>query len=192
VRESVFVCVCVCVCVSSRMRCNKVVGIRCDYELYLPHCPCICTLHYTHTYTLHYTTLHSHVYTTHSHTHALTQGDDEGNEQFSKGLLGSCAEVTEEALGDGELLYFRQCAAKVRLCVCLCVCDYVFVCTSMYMSMYNNYKHTHTLSISLFTHTHSPQAAQTIILRGANDYLLDEVDRSLHDCLCVVKRTMER
>jgi len=33
--------------------------------------------------------------------------------------------------------------------------------------------------------------AQTIILRGANDYMLDEVDRSLHDALCVVKRVLE-
>lgn len=33
--------------------------------------------------------------------------------------------------------------------------------------------------------------AQSIILRGANDYMLDEVDRSLHDSLCVVKRVME-
>lgn len=35
------------------------------------------------------------------------------------------------------------------------------------------------------------KTAQTIVLRGANDYMLDEVDRSLHDCLCVVKRTLE-
>jgi len=33
--------------------------------------------------------------------------------------------------------------------------------------------------------------AQSIILRGANDYMLDEVDRSLHDSLCVVKRVLE-
>jgi len=33
--------------------------------------------------------------------------------------------------------------------------------------------------------------AQTIVLRGANDYMLDEVERSLHDSLCAVKRTME-
>lgn len=33
--------------------------------------------------------------------------------------------------------------------------------------------------------------AQTIILRGANDYMIDEVERSLHDCLMVVKRTLE-
>jgi hypothetical protein len=30
-----------------------------------------------------------------------------------------------------------------------------------------------------------------IILRGANDYMLDEIDRSLHDALCIVKRTLE-
>jgi T-complex protein 1 subunit alpha len=33
--------------------------------------------------------------------------------------------------------------------------------------------------------------AQTIILRGANDYMLDEVERSLHDALEVVRRVME-
>mmetsp|Transcript_15611 Transcript_15611/g.38947 ORF Transcript_15611/g.38947 Transcript_15611/m.38947 type:complete len:569 (+) Transcript_15611:145-1851(+) len=33
--------------------------------------------------------------------------------------------------------------------------------------------------------------ASTIILRGANEYLLDEIDRSLHDSLCVVKRMLE-
>ncbi|MES1909304.1 MAG: hypothetical protein MHM6MM_002065 [Cercozoa sp. M6MM] len=34
-------------------------------------------------------------------------------------------------------------------------------------------------------------AAQTIVLRGPNDYMLDEVERSLHDALCVVKRVLE-
>lgn len=33
--------------------------------------------------------------------------------------------------------------------------------------------------------------AQTIILRGANDFMLDEIDRSLHDSLCVVRRVLE-
>jgi len=31
----------------------------------------------------------------------------------------------------------------------------------------------------------------SIVLRGANEYMLDEIDRSLHDSLCVIKRTME-
>jgi len=32
---------------------------------------------------------------------------------------------------------------------------------------------------------------QSILLRGANDHLLDEVERSLHDALCAVRRTLE-
>lgn len=31
----------------------------------------------------------------------------------------------------------------------------------------------------------------SVILRGANDFLLDEMERSLHDALCVVKRVLE-
>lgn len=38
------------------------------------------------------------------------------------------------------------------------------------------------------TKTHS---SSSIILRGANDYSLDEMERSLHDSLSVVKRTLE-
>ena len=34
-------------------------------------------------------------------------------------------------------------------------------------------------------------AAASVILRGANDYMLEEMERSLHDALCVVKRTLE-
>ena len=40
------------------------------------------------------------------------------------------------------------------------------------------------------TPTHAPpptHSAATLLLRGANDYMLDEMDRSLHDSLCTVK-----
>jgi T-complex protein 1 subunit alpha len=53
-----------------------------------------------------------------------------------------CAEVSEERVGDGELLYFRGCK-NGRAC--------------------------------------------TVVLRGANEFMLDEMDRSLHDTLCVIK-----
>lgn len=33
--------------------------------------------------------------------------------------------------------------------------------------------------------------AVTVLLRGANDYMLDEMDRSLHDAFCIVKRVLE-
>ena len=35
------------------------------------------------------------------------------------------------------------------------------------------------------------QGSASIILRGPNDYALDEMERSLHDVLCVIKRTLE-
>ena len=34
-------------------------------------------------------------------------------------------------------------------------------------------------------------SAASVILRGANDYMLEEMERSLHDALCIVKRTLE-
>lgn len=34
-------------------------------------------------------------------------------------------------------------------------------------------------------------SACTVVLRGANEFMLDEMDRSLHDVLCVIKRMIE-
>jgi T-complex protein 1 subunit alpha len=35
--------------------------------------------------------------------------DLEGNEVFDAAMLGECGSVSEERVGDGELLYFREC-----------------------------------------------------------------------------------
>jgi len=35
------------------------------------------------------------------------------------------------------------------------------------------------------------KTAASIILRGANDFMVEEMDRSIHDALCVVKRVIE-
>ncbi|KXN68444.1 T-complex protein 1 subunit alpha [Conidiobolus coronatus NRRL 28638] len=35
------------------------------------------------------------------------------------------------------------------------------------------------------------QNSASIILRGANDFMLDEMERSLHDAICAIKRTLE-
>lgn len=43
----------------------------------------------------------------------------------------------------------------------------------------------------LFVKECASTAAQTILLRGANMYMLEEVERSLHDSLCVIKRVLE-
>merc|ERR1711881_456113 len=37
----------------------------------------------------------------------------------------------------------------------------------------------------------SNSKAATILLRGANEFMLDEADRSVHDALCAVSRTLE-
>eukprot|EP01033_Poteriospumella_lacustris_P000193 gene193-128_t len=76
----------------------------------------------------------------------VTMADLEGNEVFDAANLGEAASVSEERVGDGELLYFRGCKAG---------------------------------------------QACTVVLRGANEFMLDEMDRSLHDCLCVIKRMLE-
>jgi len=76
----------------------------------------------------------------------VTLADMDGNETFDPKCLGSCDLVTEERVGDGELVYLRGCKT---------------------------------------------QRATTVILRGANDYMLDEMDRALHDSLCVIKRMLE-
>jgi len=75
-----------------------------------------------------------------------TLSNMEGEEGFDPANLGEAREVSEERVGDGEILYVKGCATK---------------------------------------------AACTILLRGANEYMLDEMDRSMHDSLMVVKRMLE-
>ena len=75
-----------------------------------------------------------------------TMTDMEGEDSFDASALGECATVSEERVGDGELLYFRGCKSS---------------------------------------------ASMTVVLRGANDFMLEEMDRSLHDSLCVIKRIIE-
>lgn len=45
----------------------------------------------------------------------------------------------------------------------------------------------------LYIFFYSPKArtASSIILRGPNDFYCDEMERSIHDSLCVVKRVLE-
>lgn len=43
----------------------------------------------------------------------------------------------------------------------------------------------------LYVYECQGHGASTIVLRGANEYMLDEMDRALHDSLCVIKRMLE-
>mmetsp|Transcript_57512 Transcript_57512/g.78429 ORF Transcript_57512/g.78429 Transcript_57512/m.78429 type:complete len:547 (-) Transcript_57512:212-1852(-) len=76
----------------------------------------------------------------------VSLADMEGNEVFDPANLGECESVSEERVGDGEMIYLRGCKT---------------------------------------------QRAVSIVLRGANDFMLDEMDRAMHDALCVIKRVLE-
>jgi len=76
----------------------------------------------------------------------LSFADEDAGESFDSKLLGTAESVSEEKVGDGELIYIRGC---------------------------------------------SNTKAQTIVLRGANDFMLDEIERSMNDALNAVKRTLE-
>lgn len=48
-----------------------------------------------------------------------------------------------------------------------------------------------TVFSSIYYASTKARTSASIILRGANDFMCDEMERSLHDALCVVKRVLE-
>jgi T-complex protein 1 subunit alpha len=72
--------------------------------------------------------------------------DLEGNESFSNTYLGSAEEVSENKIGDNELIFVKGGKTK---------------------------------------------KSQSIILRGPNEFTLDEMSRSVHDTLCVLRKVLE-
>jgi T-complex protein 1 subunit alpha len=62
--------------------------------------------------------------------------------------------------------------------------SYLGNCTNVYEKRVGDWDYT-------FFEGMKNQKAQTVILRGANDFFLDEVERSMHDSLCVLKRVLE-
>jgi len=76
----------------------------------------------------------------------LADVEGDGDESFDASCLGTAGEVSEQRVGDGELIYIKDTSCE---------------------------------------------GATTIVLRGANEYMLDEMDRALHDSLMVVKRVLE-
>lgn len=62
--------------------------------------------------------------------------------------------------------------------------DYLGSCERVYEKRVGDWEYMFFEGMSL-------TRAQTIIIRGANDFFLDEIERSLHDSLCVIKRVLE-
>lgn len=55
--------------------------------------------------------------------------------------------------------------------------------TQFYENSYEN--------LIYFLFSNQNRTASSIILRGPNDFYCDEMERSIHDSLCVVKRVLE-
>jgi T-complex protein 1 subunit alpha len=62
--------------------------------------------------------------------------------------------------------------------------SYLGHCDRVYESRVGDWEYTFFEGMKL-------TKAQTIILRGANEFFLDELERSLHDSLCIIKRVLE-
>jgi T-complex protein 1 subunit alpha len=102
-----------------------------------------------------------------------TLADDAGGETFDPAWLGSADEVVEESVAGDDVLVIRSgCggangaspAASPRVA---------------------------SADASPPTSVGGGSGGATIILRGANDYLLDEMERAVHDALCAVRRVLE-
>ena len=119
-----------------------------------------------------------------------TMDDLEGNEVFEQEWLGSCGTVSEEKVGDGELIYFRHDEDGVDG-----VGGEEDLENGKEESNQDSNQHStdngQTDPTTSSSDSTQSKRATTVILRGANEYMLDEMDRSFHDTLCVLKRILE-
>ena len=86
----------------------------------------------------------------------------EGEEVFEASSLGQCDYVGQERISDDELIIIKGTFMIFRL--------------------------TNLQSLCLGPKVRS---SASIIVRGANYFMCDEIERSTHDALCVVKRVFE-
>lgn len=88
--------------------------------------------------------------------------DKDGEETFDAGQLGEVDEVVIERIADDEVILIKGFCPPVKA-----VADAEAAGQS------------------------GPSPAACIILRGPNEYFLDEMERSIHDALCSIKRVLE-
>lgn len=88
-----------------------------------------------------------------------------GEESFDSSMVGEAAEVIQERISDDELIIIK---------------GYVFIIKKLNIS-----------NEKCFFFSPKARTAASIILRGPNDFYCDEMERSIHDALCVVKRVLE-
>jgi hypothetical protein len=86
----------------------------------------------------------------------------EGDETFDASLLGAADEVVQQRISDDELILIKGTKARTAASIIL--------------------RYVHRPIVVLFG---------DMTFRGANDFMLDEMERSVHDSLCVVRRVLE-
>ena len=113
-----------------------------------------------------------------------TLADDSGGETFDPTWLGTADEVVEENVAGDDVLVIRSGVVANGGAAAAAV--------AASPSAANEAKAAAPASTSPSTTTTTPPSGgATIILRGANDYLLDEMERAVHDALCAVRRVLE-
>ncbi|PFX28193.1 T-complex protein 1 subunit alpha [Stylophora pistillata] len=107
-------------------------------------------------------------------TMVLTLANLEGEESFDASMLGSADEVVQERISDDELIVIKRWGRA----------PYPW-------NMVNLFSFSCHVTDRAYVRTPKARSASSIILRGANDFMLDEMERSMHDAICVVKRVLE-
>lgn len=107
----------------------------------------------------------------------LTLATLEGEEKFDAANLGSCAEVVEERVGDWDYLFFRGCVSTRASTIILRV-RFAAAGNGLLRRVKPSNPPPESLIRCLF------------FSQGANEFMLDEVERSVHDALCAVSRCL--
>jgi T-complex protein 1 subunit alpha len=102
----------------------------------------------------------------------------EGEESFDVSSLGEAEAVSQEFVGEDEMIIIRGTHSLTPLSS-LSLSLSLSLCTSLIVEIFN--------APSLGTKNAS---SATILLRGANHMMLDEMERSVHDALSAVKRVL--
>lgn len=136
----------------------------------------------------------------------LTLADMEGNETFDPAALGTADEVAEIRVADDAMVSHLYQTNNSSSNNYGSSSRRMPTPQTLFLWFCRSHSHSHHLAHFYTQHmTHTPNTrtsqikisgtktsqAVTLLLRGANDMHLDEMDRSLHDALCVVKRVLE-
>ncbi|KAI8869231.1 T-complex protein 1 [Ramicandelaber brevisporus] len=96
----------------------------------------------------------------------------DGDETFDASMLGSAPEVVQQRISDDECILIKASTAPV-------------------VNASPSAGSTDAVAKDAAPAVTSNMRAASVILRGATDFQLDEMERAFHDSLCAVKRVLE-